>query len=198
MFNPPCDEDVQRTEALGREVIATSLQEIRNSIKSSLVDFNPNEKVYPKKKLKVDARFSFITLSLDKNAGNRLTFEPSIIKDYWVQMKDAMADLSQSYPMNGYLLWIESGKNQNSPNLHTHIIIDFQNKKNPNLARWWRNKWNFMFPSNPMTKNDEYKNEQFTSKYLDDKIDYCFNEYKDTLFHWLILIPMKKCILKRS
>lgn len=170
-------EEIYKSEYLGGQILRNGLRDI---VEEELIGFDPKKKVYPIKRIKDNDRYSFITLSLDKKFNeNRFDFNESTIHEFWKNIKVLIENIDQKYPIDGYIVWVESGKNEKSPNLHSHMIIDFKDATK-NLARFVRDNWNELFPHNKMVKANEYSNEPFTGKYLEDKIYYCFNEYKDS------------------
>lgn len=78
-----------------------------------------------------------------------------------------------------YFWWIETGKNEDRPNLHLHFI--WKKGKNLNTKNHKRSIvtfWKATVGTNFVNK-DDYHSEPFTSKYLDDKLLYALNDSKD-------------------
>lgn len=78
-----------------------------------------------------------------------------------------------------YFWWIETGKNEDRPNLHLHYIwkksktLNTKNHKR-SLLCFWKATVGTKF-----VNKDDYHSEPFTSKYLDDKLLYALNDSKD-------------------
>ncbi len=78
-----------------------------------------------------------------------------------------------------YFWWIETGKNEEKPNLHLHFIwkkAKYLNTKNHkrSLVTFWNATVGTKF-----VNKDDYYSEPFTSKYIDDKLIYAINSSKD-------------------
>lgn len=78
-----------------------------------------------------------------------------------------------------YFWWIETGKNEENPNLHLHFIWKKQKDLNTkNHKRSMLTFWKVAVGTECKNK-DDYYSEPFTKKYLDDKLIYSINSSKD-------------------
>lgn len=83
------------------------------------------------------------------------------------------------FPLKSAIYFVESGKDEDCPKIHSHFLLEFVNNKNPNLSRSVRECWNKYFHENKILEKDEYNNIPFTEIYLNDKLHYVINNYKD-------------------
>lgn len=148
--------------------------------------------IYLKKKNKVlqNKRYYFMTLAHRASSKNKFLFDEGTISRLtefcrkFVGVTQENSSFSgflddNGFPLNSATFCVESGKHEENPKLHVHLILDFKNLKNPNLGRFVRNCFNNYFTENKLIDNDEYDNRPFTECYLEDKLHYMINAYKD-------------------
>lgn len=148
--------------------------------------------IYLKKKNKVlqTKRFYFMTLAHRSTSKNKFIFNSGNakrLKEFCEKFVGTTQENSSfsgfldenGFPLNSATFCIESGKHEDNPKLHCHLILDFVNNKNPNLGRFVRKCFNEYFVENMIVENDEYDNKPFTECYLEDKLHYMINGYKD-------------------
>lgn len=135
-------------------------------------------------------RYYFMTIAHRKHSKNKFDFNESNIlklKDFCQKFVGVTQENSRissfleayNFPLKSAIYFVESGKDKAFPKLHSHFLLEFENNKNPNLGRCVRKIWNDYFTENKITEIDEYNNKPFTSCYLEDKLHYAINGYKD-------------------
>lgn len=160
---------------------------------SLMDDFDPKicYKIWVNKlnnKLK-NKRFYFMTLAHRKNSKNKFKI-PEDVNIYGKFIKHMVCEggfEKLGFPLDSAIGWAESGKDADNSKLHSHFILDFKNNNNPNLAREVKRFFNEVFPNNKIIEKDEYDNKSFTEIYLEDKLYYVLNEYKDSHSNYIDL-----------
>jgi hypothetical protein len=135
-------------------------------------------------------RYYFMTIAHRKHSKNKFDFTDENIEKFRqfcqkfvgvtqenIQKSGFLEEMG--FPLKSAIYFVESGKDEDCPKLHSHFILDFKNNKNPNLSRSVRECFNKYFSENKILEKDEYHNIPFTEIYMNDKLHYVINCYKD-------------------
>lgn len=147
---------------------------------------------YLNKKNKVlqSKRYYFMTIAHRKHSKNKFDFTENNIEKLKVFCQKFVGVTQENsrifgfldennFPLKSGIYFVESGKDESNPKLHCHFLLEFENDKNPNLGRFVRKCFNDYFINNKIIEKDEYDNKPFTECYLEDKLHYAINAYKD-------------------
>lgn len=135
-------------------------------------------------------RYYFMTIAHRKHSKNKFIFNQEnvgLVERFCQKFVGVTQENIQKtgfleemgFPLKSAIYFCESGKDEDCPKIHSHFLLEFVNNKNPNLSRSVRECWNKYFNENKILEKDEYHNIPFTEIYLNDKLHYVINDYKD-------------------